>query len=55
MDLKNLDFEAVNREMEIDKASQSVAVVPESNALSKAGHGSKGIDPKVVGGNEAAT
>lgn len=53
--MENLDFEAIDREIEMDEASQSATVVPEGNAPSEAGRGSEGAAPDVAGGNEVAT
>lgn len=54
MDLDNLDFEAVDRKMEIDEASQCAMMVPEDNAPSEVGCRFKGAAPNVAGRIEVA-
>ena len=48
MDLEGLDHEEVDKEMEMDEASQSAAVAPEGNAP-------ESTPNDVAGGDEAAT
>ena len=54
MDLENLDFKVVDKEMEIDMASQATTVVPKKNALGGNGREPKNTPIDVTGGDEVA-
>ena len=54
VDLENLDFKAVDKEMEIDKASQAATTIPKENAPGRNGREPENAPTDAVGGNEAA-
>ena len=55
MDLENLDFKVVDKEMEIDVASQATtATVPKENALGGNGREPENAPIDATGGDEVA-
>ena len=53
VDLENLDFKAVDKEMEIDKASQPATTILEENAPGGNGREPENAPTNAVGGDEA--
>ena len=53
VDLENLDFKVVDKEMEIDKASQAATAILEENALGGNGREPENAPTNAIGGDEA--